>query len=75
MSSNGIIAVVKLPQSVTQTETITLKSVPLNQEHLSDLLDVNTTGLENGYVLVYNAALGIWEPSPVEATAMDGGLF
>jgi len=47
---------------------------------LSGISDVSTTGVQNGYTLVYNSTTNKWEPSEIVATGVEiatitGGSF
>jgi len=47
---------------------------------LSGISDVSTTGVQNGYTLVYNSTTNKWEPSEIVATDVElatitGGSF
>ena len=43
--------------------------------NIGDLNDVDTTGVTNGQVLVYNASTNIFEPGTVSGGGGGGGLF
>jgi len=47
---------------------------------LSEINDVNTTGVANGYTLVYNTVSNKWEAKEIDAAGIDianiiGGTF
>ena len=86
--ANGIIAVVKLPTTLNvklpttlnsqqPDNPISLKNVPLNQEYLSQLLDVDSSSLANGYTLVYSAIEQKFVTQPITITvpSIDAGEF
>ena len=43
--------------------------------NIGDLNDVDTTGVTNGQVLVYNATTNIFEPAPGGGGGGGSGLF
>lgn len=60
--------------------SITTNSKTQTSATLSGLEGVDTTGVENGYTLVYDATSGNWEAAPASDVAanilnIDGGTF
>jgi hypothetical protein len=71
----GVTAVIKQP---TRSLVVSQNFVGTPNVALSQVQGVTTSGVENGYALVYNSATGNFEPKAIVATAVSqitGGSF
>lgn len=64
----------------TSVSSISTNSKTQTSATLAGLEGVDTTGVENGYTLVYDATSGNWEAAPASDVAanilnIDGGTF
>lgn len=64
----------------TSVSSVSTNSKTQTSATLSGLDGVDTTGVENGYTLVYDATSGNWEAAPASDVAanilnIDGGTF
>ena len=56
-----------------QSTRTTVNNVKVSLADLGELNDVDTTGVDNGDVLMYNSTTEKWEAKPIEI--IDGGTF
>ena len=56
-----------------QSTRTTVNTVNVSLADLGELNDVDTTGVDNGDVLMYNSTTEKWEAKPIEI--IDGGNF
>lgn len=57
-------------------KTILINQSGLNITKLSDLTDVNTTGVQDGYIIYYDAASMTYKvSSTLNNQRIDGGVF
>ena len=71
----GITAVLKQP---TRSLVVSQNFVGTPNVSISQVQGVTTSGVENGYALVYNSSTGNFEPQAIVATAVSqitGGSF
>lgn len=56
-----------------QTTRTNVNNAQIQLANLGELKDVDTTGVDNGDVLMYNETTEKWEAKPIEI--IDGGTF
>lgn len=77
VNSGGNIGQVKLTQQ-TRSTIAAQNFTPKPNVSVSELSDVNSVGIENGFTLIYNSATGKYDtgPAPVGVlTQIIGGSF
>ena len=60
------------PNSARSVGIVTTNSRQVTSTTLDGLADVDTTGVQNGYVLLYNNSTENWEAGDVVSTTLDG---
>jgi len=82
VGSNSNRVVTSTPSNITArpATVITSQSKTSSTQSLSGLTGVDTSGVQNGYTLVYDSTTGNWEAAPASSfassvTAIDGGTF
>tara|TARA_B100000287_G_scaffold61550_1_gene53742 strand:- start:300 stop:551 length:252 start_codon:yes stop_codon:yes gene_type:complete len=58
--------------------TTTSQSQVATSNTVDNLSGIDTSGVQNGYTLVYDSSTGNWEASPpaaIDITSIDGGTF
>ena len=70
-NGNSISLTPILPTSLSEFANDVGYITNLNLESLSDLSDVETTGVTNGQALVYNSSTGEWRPGTVAAEGIS----
>lgn len=77
VNTGGNIGQVKLTQQ-TRSTIAAQNFTPKPNVSITELSDVNTTGIQNGFTLVYNSATGKYDAAaspPATVTQITGGSF